>query len=78
MGAFTLGAQYAYNRWNDVYGSTYDAKGHDFVLEGKYALSKRTDLYARVGRYNAFKVNAGAATYKTQSDVGVVGVRHRF
>ena len=73
MGAFTLGAQYAYNMWNDAWG-TEDAKGHDVVLEGSYALSKRTNLYARVGRYNSFKVNG----FKSYQDVAAVGVRHRF
>ena len=73
MGAFTLGAQYAYNMWNDAW-DTEDAKGHDVVLEGSYALSKRTNLYARVGRYNSFKVNG----YKSYQDVAAVGVRHRF
>ena len=73
MGAFTLGAQYAYNMWNDALG-TEDAKGHDVVLEGSYALSKRTNLYARVGRYNSFKVNG----FKSYQDVAAVGVRHRF
>ena len=76
MGAFTLGAQYAYNMWNDAYDAwgTEDAKGHDVVLEGSYALSKRTNLYARVGRYNSFKVNG----FKSYQDVAAVGVRHRF
>ena len=73
MGAFTLGAQYAYNMWNDAWG-TEDAKGHDVVLEGSYALSKRTNLYARVGRYNSFKVNG----FKSYQDGAAVGVRHRF
>ncbi len=78
MGAFTLGAQYAYNRASDIMGTPFDAKGHDFVVEGKYALSKRTDLYTRIGRYNSFKVNFGPHTAKSYSDVAVVGVRHRF
>ena len=77
MGAFTLGAQYAYNHWSDALG-TADAKGHDFVLQGTYALSKRTDLYARVGRYNAWKLNDGPATYKSHQDVAAIGVRHSF
>ena len=77
MGAFTLGAQYAYNLWSDALG-TADAKGHDFVLQGTYALSKRTDLYARVGRYNAWKLNVGPATIKSHQDVAAIGVRHSF
>jgi predicted porin len=79
MGAVTLGAQYAYNRAGDFDGMTgVTAKGHDFVLEGKYALSKRTDLYARVGRYNSFKWTAGGDQYKSYNDVAAIGVRHRF
>ena len=69
FGAATLGAQYAYNKQGDF-------KGHDVVLQGTYALSKRTDLYARAGRYNSWKFKAADAS--TKSDVVAVGVRHRF
>ncbi len=68
FGAATLGAQYAYNKQGD-------AKGHDFVLQGTYALSKRTDLYARAGRYNHWKISDVGSI---KSDVVAVGVRHRF
>ena len=68
FGAATLGAQYAYNKQGDW-------KGHDVVLQGTYALSKRTDLYARAGRYNSWK-ETGVSSVK--SDVVAVGVRHRF
>lgn len=69
FGAATLGAQYAYNKQGDF-------KGHDYVLQGTYALSKRTDLYARAGRYNSWKFKAEDRSVK--SDVVAVGVRHRF
>ena len=69
FGAATLGAQYAYNKQGDF-------KGHDVVLQGTYALSKRTDLYARAGRYNSWKFKAVDAS--TKSDVVAVGIRHRF
>lgn len=69
FGAATLGAQYAYNKQGDF-------KGHDVVLQGTYALSKRTDLYARAGRYNSWKFKAADASIK--SDVVAVGIRHRF
>ena len=69
FGAATLGAQYAYNKQGDF-------KGHDVVLQGTYALSKRTDLYARAGRYNSWKFKAADRSVK--SDVVAVGIRHRF
>ena len=69
FGAATLGAQYAYNKQGDF-------KGHDVVLQGTYALSKRTDLYARAGRYNSWKFKAEDQSVK--SDVVAVGIRHRF
>ena len=69
FGAATLGAQYAYNKQGDF-------KGHDVVLQGTYALSKRTDLYARAGRYNSWKFKA--ADQSVKSDVVAVGIRHRF
>ena len=104
FGAFTLGAQYAYNYWKGpTYAVAYDgttyrfassgkdddttygfassdkAKGHDFVLQGTYALSKRTDLYARAARTDSWKVKtSGATTYKTNTDSFAVGIRHRF
>ena len=69
FGAATLGAQYAYNKQGDY-------EGHDFVLQGTYALSKRTDLYARAGRYNSWEFKAEDRSVK--SDVVAVGIRHRF
>ena len=69
FGAATLGAQYAYNKQGDF-------KGHDVVLQGTYALSKRTDLYARAGRYNSWEFKAADKSVK--SDVVAVGIRHRF
>ena len=77
FGAFTLGAQYAYNHFKPV--SDVKANGHDFVLQGTYALSKRTDLYARAARTDSWKVKtSGTTTYKTNTDNFAVGVRHRF
>ena len=69
FGAATLGAQYAYNKQGDF-------KGHDVVLQGTYALSKRTDLYARAGRFNHWKNSD--LDQSTKSDVVAVGIRHRF
>lgn len=77
FGAFTLGAQYAYNYHKVNVGTK--AKGHDFALEGVYSLSKRTDVYARAARANSWKVkSSGVTTVKTHTDTFGVGVRHRF
>ena len=77
FGAFTLGGQYAYNYWKAAPG--VKSKGHDFVLQGTYALSKRTDLYARAARTDSWKVKtSGTTIYKTNTDSFAVGVRHRF
>ena len=88
FGAFTLGGQYAYNYWKGptvAYGGTTygfassdKAKGHDFVLQGTYALSKRTDLYARAARTNSWKAKNAAHTLDTKTDSFAVGIRHRF
>ena len=73
FGAATLGAQYAYNRGKFGTGGP-KVDGSDFGVIANYALSKRTDLYARAMRSNAWKVGDG----KTYSDSVTVGVRHRF
>ena len=71
VGAVTLGAQYAYNKWGEF-------KGHDFGLQAVYALSKRTDVYARGGRFNSWKDKTAGQYYKTNTDMFTVGLRHRF
>ena len=73
FGAATLGAQYAYNRGKVGTGGP-KVDGSDFGVIANYALSKRTDLYARAMRSNAWKVGDD----KTYSDSVTVGVRHRF
>lgn len=76
FGAFTLGAQYAYNYHK--HGSL-KAQGHDYVLQGVYALSKRTDLYAQAARTDSLKVKFDGATQsKAYTDRIGVGIRHRF
>ena len=73
FGAATLGAQYAYNRGKFGTGGP-KVDGSDFGVIANYALSKRTDLYARAMRSNSWKVlNA-----KDYSDSVTVGIRHRF
>ena len=75
FGAATLGAQYAYNRGKTTGGmGDHTITGHDFGVIANYALSKRTDLYARAMRSNAWKME-GAKVY---SDSVTVGIRHRF
>ena len=76
FGAFTLGGQYAYNYWKAAPG--VKSKGHDFVLQGTYALSKRTDVYARAARTDSWKVKNAAYTADTKTDSFAVGIRHRF
>lgn len=69
VGAATIGVQYAHNKADRL-------KGHDFGIQASYALSKRTDLYARALRHNAWKNKDSG--YKTHTDTYVVGIRHRF
>ena len=77
FGAATLGAQYAYNRGKTTGGmGDHTITGHDFGVIANYALSKRTDLYARAMRANAWKMSWGS--YKSHSDSVTVGIRHRF
>lgn len=77
FGAFTLGAQYAYN-YHKVSSNT-KAKGHDFALQGIYSLSKRTDVYARAARVDSWKIKtSGITERKVHTDVFSVGLRHRF
>ncbi len=77
FGAFTLGAQYAYNHFKPA--ANAKANGHDFVLQGTYALSKRTDLYARAARTDSWKTKvSGVTALKTRTDSFAVGIRHRF
>ena len=71
FGAATLGAQYAYNRGKAPVGKV---DGHDFGVIANYALSKRTDLYARAMRANSWK----GGVEKYYSDSLTFGIRHRF
>ena len=76
FGAATLGAQYAYNRGKTpfpMFGAT-KVSGHDFGVIANYALSKRTDLYARAMRANSWK----GGVEKYYSDSLTFGIRHRF
>ena len=75
FGAATLGAQYAYNRGKTTGGmGDHTITGHDFGVIANYALSKRTDLYARAMRANSWK----GGVEKYYSDSLTFGIRHRF
>ena len=76
FGAATVGVQYAYNRMSLPAGLSSRLEGHDFAAQGTYALSKRTSLYARAGRVNAWKLKG--TSVKAYSDFALVGVRHQF
>ena len=94
VSALTLGAEYAYNwgktasfvgvvdNANTAFGALANnkdkAKGHNFALQARYAMSKRTDLYARAARYSAIKGSGVTAKSKTNSDLVTVGIRHKF
>lgn len=69
VGAFTVIGQYANAKVSNIAGSS-----KSFGLEGRYALSKRTTVYAG---YNDTKQNiGGGANFKTNR-LGV-GIRHVF
>lgn len=84
FGAASVMAGYGHNRIK-TYDSNGDlaakAKGNDWVVGANYAFSKRTDVYARVGRTDDLKwknpagENTGASS-KTENVA--VGLRHKF
>ncbi len=75
------------NRLNSIVGTALNAggvadapavgKGHDFALQAKYALSKRTSVYARAARFNSFKAD-GNSGLKGYQDLFGIGLRHDF
>ncbi|MBP6138615.1 MAG: porin [Brachymonas sp.] len=90
LGAATLGAEYAYNKADYTVPAAimpsspkFSAKGHEFAVQGNYAFSKRTDVYARIARSADVKLkvrDAGVShtilTGNTQQYT--VGIRHKF
>lgn len=83
LGAATLMAQYGHNRLKGYQNGVQvgKAKGNDWVVGANYAFSKRTDVYARVGRTDDLKWKDAAgnntgASYKSENVA--VGLRHKF
>lgn len=83
LGAATLMAQYGHNRlkgYNAAGTQVGKAKGNDWVVGANYAFSKRTDVYARVGRMDdlKFKDMAGNTVGSSKAESFGVGLRHKF
>ena len=82
LGAATLMAQYGHNRLKayDNGVQVGKAKGNDWVVGANYAFSKRTDVYARVGRMDdlKFKDMAGNTVGSSKAESFGVGLRHKF
>lgn len=84
FGAASVMAGYGHNRVkiHDGAGNLISkAKGNDWVVGANYAFSKRTDVYARVGRTDDLKWKDAAgnntgASYKSENVA--VGLRHKF
>ena len=84
FGAASVMAGYGHNRVkiHDGAGNlTSKAKGNDWVVGANYAFSKRTDVYARVGRTDDLKWKdaAGVNTGESSKAENVaIGLRHKF
>ena len=82
LGAATLMAQYGHNRLKayDNGVQVGKAKGNDWVVGANYAFSKRTDVYARVGRMDdlKFKDMDGNTVGSSKAESFGVGLRHKF
>ena len=82
LGAATLMAQYGHNRLKDYENGVQvgKAKGNDWVVGANYAFSKRTDVYARVGRMDdlKFKDMDGNTVGSSKAESFGVGLRHKF
>lgn len=83
FGAASLMAEYGHNRVKayNADGSTMSSgKGNDWLIGANYAFSKRTDVYARVGRSGDLKIKdaGGIVTGNTKTENVAVGLRHKF
>ena len=82
FGAASVMAGYGHNRAKAYIDGTQvgKAKGNDWVVGANYAFSKRTDVYARVGRSDdmKFKTEGGIDAGSSKSDNYAIGLRHKF
>ena len=82
FGAASVMAGYGHNRAKAYIDGTQvgKAKGNDWVVGANYAFSKRTDVYARVGRSDdmKFKDTGGFDAGSSKSDNYAIGLRHKF
>ena len=87
FGAASLVAEYGHNRVKFYNGNNGEqmakGKGNDWMIGANYAFSKRTDVYARVGRSNDLKVEGvngyfDDITARTKTEKAAIGLRHKF
>ncbi|WP_213361603.1 porin [Brachymonas denitrificans] len=87
FGAASLVAEYGHNRvkfYDGVSGEQMaKGKGNDWMIGANYAFSKRTDVYARVGRSNDLKVEGvngyfDDITARAKTEKAAIGLRHKF
>lgn len=87
FGAASLVAEYGHNRVKFYDGTDGEqiakGKGNDWMIGANYAFSKRTDVYARVGRSNDLKVegvngNFRGITARAKTEKAAIGLRHKF
>ena len=84
FGAASVMAGYGHNRAKAYINGTQvgKAKGNDWVVGANYAFSKRTDVYARVGRSDDMKfkgtIEGGFDAGSSKSDNYAIGLRHKF
>ena len=85
FGAASVMAGYGHNRiktYNGAGVQQTSAKGNDWVVGANYAFSKRTDVYARVGRTDDLKWKSNITGKDTgassKSENVAIGLRHKF
>ena len=87
FGAASLVAEYGHNRVKFYDGTDGEqiakGKGNDWMIGANYAFSKRTDVYARVGRSNDLKVEGvngyfDDITARAKTEKAAIGLRHKF
>ena len=75
-----LGAHYFHGKQTGSATGRFDGKANFVVAVADYAFSKRTDVYARVGRMDdlKFKDMAGNTVGSSKAESFGVGLRHKF